>query len=386
MKKTLYFIWVILLTSCNHSANSANAQGQATGSSGNNQATGATANQKTGSPNQKGGYLKFKPASVNDPASTGTALTLLLPEGWKLQGGVNWHMDNPTYPAAAYLKATDAANSKSFTVFPMACFCYSVNQNSLRSFPYGSKYMGYTVVNQLPTAGNAIINYLLPYYRKNVQGLKVIETKVLIPEQQQVLANNKVLHKESAMVRVEYTEGGTQYEENIYATRAYTASPGATFNLWILTNCSGFKAPKGQLKANMKLFQTMLFSMQYDKKWYANAVQMSENLNARGVAQAKAAGQRAKMNAEASDERRKQISAAYNNQQQSNDLINDKFADYERDVNTYINPETKEQYKLPAGYTNAWKNDLGEYIVSDVNGFDPGQISTQHWTELQQRQ
>jgi len=370
MKKYFYFAWFILLTSCNHSANSANAQSSSTGTPG----------------SQKGGYLKFKPASLNDPASTGTALTLLLPEGWSMQGRVNWHMDNPAYPAAAQLKATDASGSKSFEVFPMACFCYTVNPNSLRSFPYGSKYMGYTVVSDLPTAANAIIKYLLPYHRKNVSGLKVVEVKVLIPEQEQMIGANKYLKKESALVRVEYSEGGKPYEENIYATRAYSGSPGAVYNDWILTNCSGFKAPKGQLRNNMKLFQTMLFSIQVDKKWYANAVQMSRVLNARGVAQAKAAGERAKINAQASDEERKQISAAYFNDQKSKDLVNDKFADYERDVNTYINPETNEQYKLPAGYTNAWKNDLGEYIVSDVNGFDPGQISTQRWTELKQRQ
>src|SRR5579872_3482201 len=88
-----------LLSSCNGAKN------------GNNQ---TDPNQKR---NSKGGYLKFKPAALNDPSSTGEALTLLVPDGWKMQGRVIWTLDNSSYPATGQLQITDPSGQMKFEYF-----------------------------------------------------------------------------------------------------------------------------------------------------------------------------------------------------------------------------------------------------------------------------
>jgi hypothetical protein len=206
----------------------------------------------------------------------------------------------------------------------------------------------------------------------------VLDEKVLADKQQ------GITNQQAVVIKVEYNENGKPYEENIYGLRIANVGPRIT--TWILTSCYGFKAPKGKLNSNMKLFETMLHSMQVNQKWYANEVQMSQVLARKGMNEIRAAGERARINAQAADERRQASSDAYYKYQKTNDENIDRYCDYLLDVNTYTDPSTHEQYKLPAGYTHAWKSTGGEYIVSDDPSYDPAKYSTQSWTELQQRQ
>ncbi|MDB5284727.1 MAG: hypothetical protein JWO06_3802 [Bacteroidota bacterium] len=366
MKRHFYIlVGMLLLNSCNN-----NSQGK-------------IGNSTTSASGGNGKYLKFKPAKVNDPSSTGQALTMLIPDGWNMQGKVIWTLDNSAYPATGQIQATDPSGQMEFEYFPLGCFFATRNQMTLISFPYGSKYMGCLVVSEVPSAAGAIKKYLLPLFRKNVTNLKVIEEKVLSPEKRQVIATNIYSRSETVLLRVEYTENGKAYEENIYGIRSVTDSPGTDFNNWTLSNCYGFKAPKGKLADNMKLFHTMLGSIQIDKKWYANYMAVSQVLTQQGYAAIKAAGERSRIIAKASDETNQMISDSYWKTQKANDQVFENYSDYQRGVDTYVDPSSNESYKLPTGYGNAWKNALGEYIVSDEPGFDPGKISNQNWTELQ---
>lgn len=355
----------LLLTSCNHSS-SQNYQSQKAVSQSAQGSWGAseTGNSKTGK------FLKFKPVSLNDPASTGEALTMLVPDGWKMQGRVIWYMDNAYYPATQHIQVTSANGDMQYELFPQACYCISP------SFQYGARYMGCTVVGEVPSAVNGIKHYLIPAYRKNVQNLKVVDEKVLSDVQQ------GITNRQAAVVKVEYNLNGKLYEENIYAIRI--ASQGR-FTRWMLSSCYGFRAPEGKLNASMKLFETMLHSMQINQKWYANEVQMSQILARKGMAEIRNAGERARINAQTADERRQASADAYYKYQKTNEENNDKFCDYLLDVNTYTDPTTHEQYKLPAGYDRAWKSTGGEYIVSDDPSYDPSKYSTQSWTELEQQ-
>ena len=373
MKRHFYPLVVILfLSSCNNSSGKSGSEPGPSLSLSLSQSNGKVAK-----------YLKFKPAKVNDPESTGEALTMLIPERWNLQGKVIWTIDNSSYPATGQLQVTDPSGQMKFEYFPLGCFYATRNAMSLRSFPYGSKYMGCLVVGEVPSTANAIKKYLLPVFRKNARNLKVVEEKVLSPENRQMIAANIYSRSETVLLRLEYMEGNVLYEENIYGIRSVTDSPGADFNTWTLANCYGFNAPKGKLKDNMKLFQTMLNSIQINKKWYANYIQVSQVLTKQGYASIRTAGERSKIIARASDETNQIISDSYWKTQKANEQVYDNYSDYQRGVDTYVDPSSNESYKLPTGYGNAWKNALGEYIVSDEPGFDPGKISNQNWTELQ---
>ena len=58
------------------------------------------------------------------------------------------------------------------------------------------------------------------------------------------------------------------------------------------------------------------------------------------------------------------------------------FSDHIRGVERYNDPRAGKEVELPAGYGNAWANDLGEYIVSESPSFNPNIHSNQHWEPL----
>jgi hypothetical protein len=65
----------------------------------------------------------------------------------------------------------------------------------------------------------------------------------------------------------------------------------------------------------------------------------------------------------------------------NNDRINQQFSDYMRGVDRYSDGES--QIQLPSGYSSAWVNDKGEYILTDTEGWNPGTEFMGNWKQLE---
>ena len=52
-------------------------------------------------------------------------------------------------------------------------------------------------------------------------------------------------------------------------------------------------------------------------------------------------------------------------------------------METYTNPATGTRVELTGGYDNAWINNRGEYLLSDMPGFNPAVAFRENWTQLQ---
>jgi len=53
-----------------------------------------------------------------------------------------------------------------------------------------------------------------------------------------------------------------------------------------------------------------------------------------------------------------------------------------RGVESFYDPNANQAVQLPSGYSQAWSNPLGEYIVSSDPNYNPNQETNQNWTEL----
>ena len=329
-------------------------------------------------------YMKFQPAQLVDKEGTGgTALTLLIPDGWKMDGRVIWTTSNAGFPATGQLQVTDPTGDLKFEYFPLLSFFYTQNAWSLQLTPPGTYYGGHLVVTSILETTATIKKYILPYFRKGIQNLEILEDKVLQQEKRESIGTNIFSRNESNLLHIAYTENGKQYEEQIYAMRSIIEGTGMNFNDWYIMNCYGFRAPKGKLQENMKLFQTMLNSIQIDKNWYNKYVQVSKMLMDQGYKNIAAAGQISRIISQTSDEISKTMSDSYWSAQKSNDKVYENYSDYQRGIDTYTDPGTDDTYKLPSGYGNAWKNVKGEYIVSDDPNFNPNDVEKQTWDQLE---
>ena len=51
-------------------------------------------------------------------------------------------------------------------------------------------------------------------------------------------------------------------------------------------------------------------------------------------------------------------------------------------METYIDPRSNERVELVGGYTSAWSNGKGEYILSDTPGFNAATALQEDWREM----
>lgn len=365
--------------------------------------------------------LKFKKQTLIDKEGTGKeALTFLMPDDWKMQGGIHWNVNDVQLPATCAVQISNPSGEISFQGFPNMVFLISSDPDFNDEYPAGSKLYAATVLNVAPTVFDLMKNFVISQYR-NIPSIKFTAQKELsvaeaTHSQQKDYAKT---NSSSGVISLEYTEGGKTYEENIYGTLSKVpVASGTEYDY--LSLCYGCKAIKGQLKDNMGIFETMLNSVRVNPKWNAAFMMISQKLtqqafasnyqnqnggnyngnyenggnygnnggnynsgypgnNGNGnfgslsdyISQANAAAENSNM-------------SAYENQQRSEDRVFENYSDYMLDYQNYKDPNSGDSYKLPSGYDNAWlDNNSGEYILSNQAGYDPNVGATSSYTPLE---
>jgi hypothetical protein len=142
-------------------------------------------------------------------------------------------------------------------------------------------------------------------------------------------------------------------------------------------NVIAIRAPQGQF--DPELAATIVASIRPNPAYQAaitNFQQSMSNIALRG------AMDRARIWREANAQIQSTLQQSYRNQQAAQDRAASQFSQAIRGVETYHNPSTGERVELTGGYSNAWGNASGEYILSNVPGFEPGQVVGGNWTKL----
>jgi hypothetical protein len=92
-------------------------------------------------------------------------------------------------------------------------------------------------------------------------------------------------------------------------------------------------------------------------------------------------GVRARIFREANQEISRMIVAQYAETQRRHDRAADQFSDLMRGLDTYQISE-REAVKLPSGYSSAWVNDRGEYLLVERDAYDPNRDFRGNWKQL----
>src|SRR5438552_4680925 len=82
--------------------------------------------------------LRLRKYTVNDPMMGCDAFTLLVPEGWKVEGGVAWQMEYANL-ATGQMRIFDPQSAAALEVLPT--IPYTWDSNGIPFFPPGSNYM-----------------------------------------------------------------------------------------------------------------------------------------------------------------------------------------------------------------------------------------------------
>jgi hypothetical protein len=362
------------------------------GSASSSAAMNSSSRAVTSVPSPVGAVLKLKTVSFVDKEGIGTeAFKLLIPSDWQYEGGVKWVLDNPGMPAVSQFRVWNPQGLEEFRVFPNQPFFWTNNQLTSSLFPVGSKYFGNEVLAPLKPV-QALKDIVIARFLPNVQGLKIISEQDISN-----LVNPPGAAAPSAMqspaqagkIRIEYIENGKPIEEEIYCVVESTSFPvqsmyGTTTNtLWGVNYISSFRAEKGKLDANSKLFQTISKSVQLNLKWFNTYVQVIEYLIKMNIQQIKSVGELGSIIAQTGSQIRQENLDLYNQREAVNDRISNQFSQYIRGVDSYYNPLEEKNVELPSGYDNVWVNNLGEYVLAENSSYNPNIGGNQNFQKLE---
>jgi hypothetical protein len=342
-------------------------------------------------PPSAGSTARYKTVTVVDKEGIGLeAFRLLAPADWQAEGGVRWVLDNPLQPAVVDFRVRAPQGREEVQVFPnQACF-WSNNPTVMSLHPPGRKYFGCEVRKPV-TAAEALRSVVLPRFRGDVSGLKVVSGEEMPDLAKHVAAAMPGFNHpaSAARVRVEYTRDGTAMEEELYAAvegfsyPVQTMAGPVTHTNWFVDSIVSFKAEKGRLDGQAKTFQSIVRSFKVNPKWFNAYGQIVDALIRQKTQQIRAIGEVGRMAARTSSEISEQRMKDWSARQSVNDRIVDDFCRGIRGVELYRNPYEDKPVELPSGYGNAWVSRGGEYILTESPSFNPNVGLNGDWTRIE---
>jgi hypothetical protein len=340
-------------------------------------------------------FVKYKTVSYVDTEGIGTkAFSLLIPSDWQFEGSVNWVLDNPAMPGTASIRAWNPSGTEEFAVFPNQAFFWTDNPLVQQTNPPGSTYFGALVRSPLGPI-DALKEITLPMFRSNVGNLNVVSEQEL-PELDQLFKTGTdpstgiSSSANGGKIRVEYSLNGVIMEEELYCVIQSVKIPvqsiygTTTSDNWYMSYLASFRAEKGKLDSESKIFQTIAFSTQTDKNWLNKYNQLVSYLIQNQIRQIQSVGQLSNMLSQMSNEISDANLKDWEQRQGVNDQLVKNFCNQILEIQPYTNPIDGTTVDLPSGYSSVWTNSLGEIVLGESSSFNPNIGSNMNWQPMTQ--
>lgn len=335
------------------------------------------------------GALKLKRLSIKDPGINNIeAVSFLIPEGWKHEGGVTW-MHDYSILANLLLKITDPATGAQVEYLPMQNFSWVENP----PFPMQlfSNYMGNLVHPPVGDVSEFVRTMYMPQALPHLQRARPVRAERLHEvEKQYAKAVEQAPAGGQASVysgkaRYEYEREGKVWEEDVYIFLSYYTGQGMT--IWSVSSAFSFRAPKDAagnsgLDNAAPVLTTITNTARISQDWFSGYMYVSQLFRDRQMQGIRDATRLSRMISENAEHTRQLYAQAYAERNASQERINRSFGEYIRGVETYTNPYESREVQLPAGYNDAWVNAQGEYLLIGPGGHDPNVGSTVEWRRM----
>jgi len=341
----------------------------------------------------EGVTVKYKSTSFIDSQGIGTkAFSMLIPSDWQSEGSIDWILNNPAMPVAGEFRAWNPNGKEEFHLFPNQAFFWSDNPMIQQTFPPGTRYFGALVRSPLGPI-DALEEIALPLFRSEAENLEITRRESL-PQIESYFqtgtdpATGVVTSADGGKIRVEYTLNGAKFEEELYCIIQTQDIPiptvfGTYRNInWYMTFVESFRAEKGKLDSQSKMFQTISYFARTDVDWLNKYNQVVNYLIQQEIQEIQSLGQLSSIVSQTSNDISDANCEAWQQNQNIKDQIANDFSDSILGIQAYKNPIDGNTVDLPSGYSSAWTNSLGEYILSDSPSYNPNLESNLNWQEM----
>jgi hypothetical protein len=361
-------------------------------------------------PAARSGVMRMRLVKIMDSQGWGQPVEvarLLVPSDWKVEGGVNWVAGQGRCPQNTIQlrwRAVAPDGLTGFEILPQYAWVWSDDPTQQQLMHNSAQSNLACDANPVFNPPDFLVRMVLPRTRPGFRAVRAEPLpKVAQVEQAKLMQSYgpmiqqgyfRGVRAEVGRVRVQYQLNGQAVEEWMSATVQTIAAPSANTaalmngnaamtsnNYSVLAyNIYGTWARGGTLDQQDKLFATMMASLRINPGYVAAVAQWLQNI---GKMQQQAAIDRQRIWREAQDYISNSIQQTYRENQAVQDRLAEQFGQTIRGVETYIDPRSNEKIELVGGYTTAWSNGKGEYILSDQAGFDPSKVLQEDWREMQ---
>lgn len=326
------------------------------------------------------GAMKFHRLSVKDPGINNIeCVSLLIPEGWKTEGGVQWFPDYSVL-ANLLLRITDPATGAAIEYLPMQNFTW-LTQSVVPMQP-GTNYLGNILWQPIRDVPQFIQMFYAPQTLPRLQGARIVSREDLPAVAAAVVqlygGQSAVV---STRVRYAYQLGGHPWEEDITCTLVFTDWQLGT--LWSVYSAYSFRAPQGQLNRLMPVMNTTVSTARISLDWFAGYQYVQKLFQDRMNQSIRNAAAISATITRNSEEIRQMYRESYRLASESQDRISRSYSEYIRGVETYQDPYQGRPIQLPAGYDEVWVNPGGEYLLSNSPGFNPNTTGGSEWRRME---
>ena len=326
--------------------------------------------------------LILRREAVFDPFAQMDAFTILVPDGWKMQGPVRGYVDGvreasiaAAAPGIGIQKATEIAER-----FQSEGKDWMFRCQIRRQAASPREYVRlFTVANDRPDIAAA----------KDV----VITAEMNLPELAQATVDEKraaaPVFKDcqcrASRFRITYTspEGKAMEEQFVCILLNYPLGEGRGAITGWTASVSSYRAPAGQLDRVLPLMATVETSVMRQLPWFSFNLQMQQAIfQARLDAQRQGMQQMALDNAEhqkrmrnmareASNDMSDRIRNRFKNEQAAKAESHHQFMNYVRDKQDYVNPRDSSRMTLPAGYRFNYVSNTGAVVSTNDATYHP---------------
>jgi hypothetical protein len=328
------------------------------------------------------GVRKFVRVSFHDPAANNVeAWIMLIPSGWQMQGRIAW-LHEYTVLANAAVRVRDPQSGAELEWLPVQNFVF-MPQPPMPMQPF-QNYNGQLWLQ--PIADGPQFAQVF-WMGNSLQHLR--QARLVRQEEVPALAAEFIrqfrgpAEARAFRLRYEYQNNGQPWEEEVTFALLYSGNQFATH--WQVNYATTRRAPRGMLDRLTPEMNAMVASATTTPMWDAT-LQICRQLMRQGLMQ------QIRDNAAFSAQLAQYREHTFNLSQQihqermtSMDQRAETFREVLGGIETYKDPYKHELIQLPQGFKKYWVNRQGEYILSDVEGYNPNVGSTDDWRDMQRR-
>jgi hypothetical protein len=343
--------------------------------------------------------VTFHKKTVMDRQGFGMeAFRLLIPDGWRFKGGVNWNTAKFPAEASVAWTVTSPDGRSRLQQMPHTTFFWSQDPSLQQSYAQGGAIL------QAPMdAVSYLRNIFLPHQRPGASQIKILasgplpelarETQSLLQYHMGIF--NQIspfqfrldLQTDAGHIKVSYQQNGHRIIEDMTASVCYMVAyfPGMygviTGTTWI-PRIKCFSAPADRMENQARLFKIMIDSYRENPNWEVANTRLTAGITRDQLRQQRAIFNRMQQIRNSQQEVDDMIMAGYQRRSAAQDRIFEHYSEAVRGVDSYRDPVNDWQVELPTGMNNAWTNG-SQYVFSDHAGFDPNVGSNQNWQPMQ---